>query len=70
MKIKKLDDALNYLIRELNSMISIEESSLELNDSISNKIVIYSFITLGIMIVLGILETYFVKEYLERKKYI
>ena len=70
MKIKKLDDALNYLIRELNSMISIEESSLALNDSISNKIVIYSFITLGIMIVLGILETYFVKEYLERKKYI
>lgn len=51
-------------------MINMEESSLELNDSISNKIVIYSFVTLGIMIVLGVFESYFVKEYLKRKKYI
>lgn len=67
---KKLDDALNYLLRELTSIIKKEETSLELNDSLSNKIVLFSMITLGAMLFLGLLETVYIQKYLERKKLI
>jgi hypothetical protein len=65
-----LDDALNYLIKELNSIIKKEETSLELNDSLSNKIVVFSLITLGVMLFLGLIETFYIQRYLERKKLI
>ena len=44
--------------------------SLEINDSLSSKIVTYSLFTLGLMLLIGIFEVIFIKKYLERKKFI
>ena len=61
---------MTYLIKELGSVIKKEESTLEENDSLSNKIILFSVITLGSMLILGLLETVFIQKYLERKKFI
>lgn len=67
---KILEDSLNYLIKELGSSIRKEEDSLEINDTLSDKIVYFSFITLSVMLFVGIAETFYIKKYVERRKYI
>lgn len=58
------------MLKELSSIIKKEEMSLEINDSLSSKIVTYSLFTLGLMLLIGIFEVIFIKKYLERKKFI
>jgi hypothetical protein len=70
LNIKKLEDMISYLIKEFSKIISHEESTLALNDSLSNKIIMFSMITLITMIVLGLVETIYIKNYLKRRKVI
>ena len=67
---KKLEDSLNYLIKELGSTMRKEENSLEINDTLSTKIVYFSLITLGVMVFVGVAETFYIKKYIESRKYI
>lgn len=61
---------ITYLIKEFSKIISHEETTLALNDALSNKIIIFSMITLMTMIILGIFETVYIKNYLKRRKVI
>jgi len=61
---------MGYLIHELSFIMSHEESSLALNDSLSNKIIMFSVITLVTMIIVGLVETIYLKRYLQNKKLI
>jgi len=70
LNIKKLEDMISYLIKEFSKIISHEESTLALNDALSNKIIMFSMITLITMIVLGLVETIYIKNYLKRRKVI
>lgn len=70
LNIKKLEDMTNYIIKEFTKMISNEEGNLALNDSLSNRIITFSMITIIAMIILGTLETLYIRNYLKRRKVI
>lgn len=70
LNIKKLEDMINYLIKEFSKIISHEESTLAINDALSNKIIMFSMITLITMVILGIVETFYIKNYLKKRKVI
>lgn len=70
LNIKKLEDMTNYIIKEFTKMISNEEKNLALNDSLSNKIITFSMITILAMVILGVIETLYIKNYLKRRKVI
>ncbi len=61
---------LTYIIKEFSKIISHEESTLALNDALSNKIIMFSMITLITMILLGVVETVYIKNYLKKRKVI
>ena len=50
--------------------ISNEEENLALNDSLSNRIISFSMITIVAMVILGVLETLYIRNYLKRRKVI
>lgn len=61
---------ISYLIKEFSKTISHEETTLALNDALSNKIIMFSMITLITMLLLGVIETIYIKNYLKKRKVI
>lgn len=70
LNLKKLEDMITYLIRELSTIIAHEENTLALNDALSNKIILFSMLTLVSMIVVGFVETFYIQQYLQKRKII
>lgn len=70
LNLKKLEDMISYLIHEFSSVMAHEEKTLALNDALSNKIILFSMITLISMIVVGLMETIYIKKYLQNRKLI
>ncbi len=59
---------MTYLIHELSFIMTHEENSLVLNDSLSNKIILFSMITLITMVLVGVFQTMYLHRFLENKK--
>jgi hypothetical protein len=70
LNLQKLEDMISYLIHELTSIMVHEENTLAFNDALSNKIILFSMITLVSMIVVGFIETVFIQKYLRKRKLI
>jgi len=70
LNLKKLEDMISYLIHELSNIMSHEESSLALHDALSNKIILFSMMTLISMIVIGSIETFYIQKFLRNRKLI
>jgi hypothetical protein len=70
LNLKKLEDMVNYLIKELSAIMAHEESSLAINDTLSNKIILFSMITLIAMIAVGSIETLYIRRFLMKRKLI
>ena len=68
--IVRLKDMSKDLINDLNSVVREEDKNLKANDAISSKITMASMITLGVMIGVGIIETIYIKKYLQNRKLI
>jgi len=68
LSLQKLEDMLTYLIKELTNVMSIEENAMAMNDSLSNKIILFSVLTLGSMIFVGLIETIYLKKFFHNKK--
>ena len=68
--VKKVEDTINLLIKDLNSVAKEEDRSLAVNDSISSNIISFSLITLVAIIIIGAVETLFLKRYLHKRKII
>ena len=68
--IVRLKDMSKDLINDLNSVVREEDKNLKANDAISSKITLASMITLGVMIGVGIIETIYIKKYLQNRKLI
>ena len=66
----RLKDMSKDLVNDLNSVVKEEEKNLKANDAISSKITMVSIITLISMISVGVLETIYIKKYLQRRKLI
>ncbi len=66
----KLRDMSDNLINDLGMVVEEEEKSLKANDAISGKISMVSILTLTIMILVGLLETIYIKKYLQNRKMI
>ena len=61
---------MNYLIRDISSTMQNEENNMAMNDSLSNKIVLFSVLTLGVMIMIGLIETIYLQKFFHNKKII
>ena len=70
LNLKKLEDMLSYLIHDISTILVHEEHTLALNDSLSNKIILFSMITLISMISIGLMETFYIRKYLQNRKII
>ena len=68
--ILKLRDMSDNLINDLGMVVEEEEKSLKANDAISGKISMVSILTLTVMISVGLLETIYIKRYLQNRKMI
>ncbi len=68
--ILKLKDMAKSLIKEFNMVVKEEEKNLKQNDIISGKISTVSIITILVMIGVGIVEAFYIKQYLFRRKVI
>ena len=68
--VKKVEDTINLLIKDLTSVTKEEDRTLAVNDSINSNIISFSLITLGAMIVIGAVETLYLKRYLHKRKII
>ena len=68
LNLQKLEDMTSYLIHELSSVMAHEENTLALNDALSNKIILFSMLTLVSMIAIGLIETVYIQKYLQRRK--
>jgi hypothetical protein len=70
LNLQKLEDMISYLLKEFAGMMVNEENSLAINDALSNKIIVFSMITLVSMIFIGLIETIFIQRYLQKRKLI
>lgn len=70
LSLHKLEDMIEHLIKEIRSIMTHEEASLAVNDSLSGKIIFFSMITLLVMIVVGIFETAYIQKFLRNRKVI
>ena len=61
---------MNYLIRDISSTMQNEENNMAMNDSLSNKIILFSVLTLGVMIMIGLIETIYLQKFFHNKKII
>ena len=68
--IVRLKDMSKDLTNDLGSVVREEEKNLKANDAISSKITMVSIITLISMIAVGVLETIYIKKYLQNRKLI
>ena len=66
-KITDKKNTLNHYVRVSQQHEKMFEKSL---DSISSKIVFYSMILMAMMIVIGVIETVYLKKFMERRKII
>ena len=66
-KITDKKNMLNHYVRVSQQHEQVFEKSL---DSISSKIVFYSMILIGVMILIGIIETVYLKKLMEKRKII
>lgn len=57
-------------MRDISSTMQNEESSMAMNDSLSNKIILFSVLTLGVMILVGFVETIYLQKFFHNKKII
>lgn len=70
LELEKLSDRTKYL-SHLASFTQSHEQMFEKNlDSITGKIVIFSSLLIGVMIIIGGVETLFLKKFMERRKII
>ena len=51
-------------------MVKEEDKNLKANDAISSKITMVSILTLIVMISVGVIETIYIKKYLQNRKLI
>lgn len=70
LNLQKLEDMISYLIKELSTVMSSEERALALNDALSNKIILFSMLTLISMVAVGFIETFYIQRYLKNRKII
>lgn len=70
LNLKKLEDTITFLLKELSGVMMFEETTLAINDALSNKIIVFSMITLISMVVVGFFETLYIKKYLQKRKLI
>ena len=70
VNIKKFDDTISFMTKELGDVMRNEEQSLEESNSLSGKIATFSMIILIAMITLGVIETVFIQKYLHSRKVI
>jgi len=68
--IVRLKDMSKDLINDLNSVVKEEDKNLKANDAISSKITMVSILTILVMIAVGIIETIYIKKYLQNRKLI
>ena len=68
--IKKVEDTINLLINDLTSVTKEEDKTLTESDSINSNVISFSVITLGAMIIIGAIETLYLKRYLHKRKII
>ena len=68
--IVRLKDMSKDLINDLNSVVKEEDKNLKANDAISSKITMVSILTILVMIGVGIIETIYIKKYLQNRKLI
>ena len=68
--ILRLKDMSKDLITDLSSVVKEEEINLKENDAISSKITMASLLTLTVMITVGVVETVYIKKYLQNRKLI
>ena len=68
--IVRLKDMSKDLINDLNSVVREEDKNLKANDAISSKITMVSMLTIVVMIGVGVIETIYIKKYLENRKLI
>ena len=68
--IVRLKDMSKDLINDLNSVVREEDKNLKANDAISRKITMVSILTILAMIAVGIIETIYIKKYLQNRKLI
>ena len=66
----RLKEMSKDLVNDLNSVVKEEDKNLKANDSISNKITMTSILTLIVMISVGVVETIYIKKYLQNRKLI
>jgi hypothetical protein len=68
--IVRLKDMSRDLINELSSVVKEEDKNLKANDAISSKITMVSILTICVMIGVGLVETIYIKKYLQNRKLI
>ena len=68
--IVRLKDMSKDLINDLNSVVKEEDINLKANDAISSKITMVSVLTILAMIAVGVVETIYIKKYLQNRKLI
>lgn len=70
LTLQKMEDMIEHLINEVRTIVSHEEASLRVNDSLSGKIIFFSMVTLLVMIIAGVIETIYIQKFLRNKKII
>ena len=68
--IVRLKDMSRDLINDLTSVVKEEDKNLKANDAISSKITMVSILTICVMIAVGVVETIYIKKYLQNRKLI
>ena len=67
---KRLNDMSKDLIKEFKNVVKEENKNLKENDIISGKISTVSYITILVMISVGLVEAFYIKKYLFARKVI
>lgn len=70
LNLRKLDDMSKYLVNELTSSLALSEHNFKSHDALSEKISFLSFVTIGVMIIMGFLQTVLVQKFVINKKFI
>ena len=70
VSLQKLEDMTNYLENEFHSIMEYKKESLNLSDAISHKVLIFSILTMGILVLVIFLEVLYVKKFLNKRKLI
>ncbi len=68
--IVRLKDMNKDLIQDLNSVVKEGDKNLNANEAISNKITMVSIMTIIVIIGVGVIETIYIKKYIQNRKLI